>query len=113
MIAGERTITLTRRDRPTKNGDWVFRRPGVKASIYVNKRIFTTVLPPDTLTLSSDADEFRLPGNLDPEATSKRIDLLEERELRARMRAESQVHHADKLRTQAKVLHDKLDLLGQ
>lgn len=112
MSAGEHTITLTRRPHPTKNGDWVFRRPGVKASIYVNKRIFTADLP-ETITLSSQADVFRLPGNLDPEATSKRIDMLEERELHARQRAELQIQQANKLRIKSRALHDALDLLGQ
>ena len=113
MTLGEKTITLVRRPEPTKNGDYVFRREGVKASIYINRRIFTRGTMPDTITLSSDEDIFRLPGNIDPDATEKRITMLEERAAKKRERAESQLTAADKLHTEAEALHASLDRIGQ
>ena len=77
-MAGERVVTLKLRPEPTKNGDYVYRREGVRASIYVNKRIFTRATMPKTITLSCvEGDVFRFPHNLDPEATRKQIAKLE------------------------------------
>ena len=113
MPFGEKTITLSRRPEPTKNGDYVFRRSGVHASVYINKRIFTRGIPPDTITLTSEADVFRLPGNLDPDATNRRITLLQERAARKRERAAHELSDADALHHRAQQLHDALDRLGQ
>ena len=113
MVSGENTITLTRRAEPTVAGDWVFRREDVKASIYINKRIFVRDAAPTTITITADEDVFRLPGNLDPEATARRIALLEDREAKKRERAESDLTAADDLRRKAEILNATLDKLGQ
>jgi len=113
MPTGENTITLTRRAEPTVAGDWVFRRDDVKASVYINKRIFVRDGAPATITLTADTDIFRLPGNLDPEATAKRIALLEERAAKKRERAESDLNDADELRIKAEELNDALERLAQ
>ena len=112
-MSGENTITLTRRAEPTVAGDWVFRREDVKASVYINKRIFVRDAAPATITITADDDVFRLPGNLDPEATARRIALLEDRELKKRQRAEADLNDADDLRIKAEELNATLDRLGQ
>ena len=104
FVAREHTITLTRRPEPTKAGDYVFQRDGVKASIYVNKRIFKRGTAPNTITLSSEEDVFRLPGNLDPDAMAKRIALLQERIARKHKRAENELRQADALNAKAAAL---------
>ena len=112
-MSGENTITLTRRAESTVAGDWVFRREDVKASVYINKRIFIRGAAPTTITITADTDIFRLPGNLDPEATARRIALLEDRELKKRQRAEADLNDADDLRIKAEELNATLDRLGQ
>ena len=77
----------------------------MKASIYVNKRIFKRGTAPNTITLSSEEDVFRLPGNLDPDAMAKRIARLQERIARKRKRAENELSQADALNTKAEALH--------
>jgi len=112
-MSGENTITLTRRAEPTVAGDWVYRRSDVKASVYINRRIFVRDAAPETITITTGEEVFRLPGNLDPEATAKRIALLEEREAKKRERAESDLSAADELRVKAEILNAALDRLGQ
>jgi hypothetical protein len=112
-MTGENTITFTRREKPTVAGDWVFRRDGVKASVYINKRIFVRGEAPASITITADVDVFRLPGNLDPEATALRIAQLEDRESKKRNRAESDLRAADDLRKKAELLSASLDSLGQ
>ena len=111
-MTGEKTITLTRRPGPTKAGDWVYRRPGVKASVYVNKRIFKRDTIPDTITLSSEEDVFRLPGNLDPEAVAKQISMLKDRAAKKRARAETTLRQADELHSKVEELNATLDTFG-
>ena len=112
-MSGENTITLTRRAEPTVAGDWVFRREDVKASVYINKRIFVRDAAPATITITADDDVFLLPGNIGPEATARRIGLVEEREAKKRERAESDLSAADDLRVKAEILNAALDRLGQ
>jgi len=112
-MSGENTITLTRRAEPTVAGDWVYRRSDVKASVYINRRIFVRDAAPETITITTGEEVFRLPGNLDPEATARRIALLEEREAKKRERAESDLSAADDLRVKAEILNAALDRLGQ
>ena len=82
-MIGEKEITLTLRKGQTKNGDWIYRREGVKASVTCNQRLFKRGVdknPPKTLTLTSSEDEvFRLRNNLDPEEATRRIELLQQR----------------------------------
>ena len=90
MPVGETSITLFKRESPTKNGDFVYRRPGVRASVYVNKRIFAKgVEPPDTLTLTADTPVFRRPADqIDPEVAQARADRLSAAATRSRERAD-------------------------
>ena len=113
-MAGEKTITLTLRPGATKNGDWVYRRDGVQASIYITRRLFTRGTVPQTITLtSSDGDVFRLPNNLNPEATAKRVEMLEHRASRKQEIAEDILSEAEDLRNKAGELNASLDRLGQ
>ena len=112
MTQGERTITLYRRAAPTKNGDYVFRREGVRASVYVNKRIFVRGAVPDSITLSTESDIFRLPHNLDPDATSKRVAVLEAKATRKRAQANAMLERARELGNQAEVEAAKLTALS-
>ena len=111
FVAGEHTITLTKRPGPTKAGDWVYRRPGVKASIYVNKRIFARgTVPPETLTLTSQgADVFRFPNNLDPEATARRVEILKAKAQRKHEQADHAMRQAQELTERAQQEAEKLD----
>ena len=113
-MSGEHTITLTLRPGATKNGDWVYRRDGVKASVYVNRRMFTRGTIPETITLSSaEGDVFRLPNNINPEATAKRVEMLESRASRKQEIAEDILSEAEDLRVKAGELNASLDRLGQ
>jgi len=112
-MSGENSITLTRRAEPTVAGDWVFRRADVKASVYINKRIFVRDAAPETITITTGEEVFRLPGNLDPEATAKRIALLEERAAKKRDRAGVELSDAEALSVKAEELTAALDRLGQ
>jgi hypothetical protein len=113
-MSGEHRITLTLRPGATKNGDWVYRRKGVKASVYVNRRIFTRGTVPTSITLTSaDGDVFRLPNNLNPEATAKRVEMLESRASRKQEIAEDILHEAKDLRSKAGELTATLDRFGQ
>ena len=116
MPTGEKTITLTLRTKPgstdphpTANQDLVYRRAGVSSSVYITKRMFCQESPPHTLTLTSEADDFRLPDNLDPDATTKRIEMLQDREARKRDHAETELGQANELRTKAEALLATLD----
>jgi len=111
-MSGEHRITLTLRPGATKNGDWVYRREGVKASVYVNRRIFTRGTVPETITLTaSEGAVFRLPNNLNPEATAKRVEMLESRALRKQELAEDILSEAEDLRSKAGELNASLDRL--
>ena len=111
-MSGEHTITLTLRPGATKNGDWVYRREGVKASVYINRRIFTRGTVPETITLTaSEGAVFRLPNNLNPEATAKRVEMLESRALRKQELAEDILSEAEDLRSKAGELTASLDRL--
>ena len=112
-MSGENTITLTRRAEPTVAGDWVFRRDDVKASVYINRRIFVRDAAPTTITITTDEEVFRLPGNLDPEATARRITLLEERAAKKRECADAALFDAEALSVKAEELTAALDRLGQ
>lgn len=112
-MIGEKEIILTCRPEPTANGDYKFSRDGVKASVYVNKRIFKRGTIPQTITLSSEEDVFRLPGNLDSEAMTKRIAMLKDRVDRKRHRAEQDLTQADELHGKMTKLNAALDVLGQ
>lgn len=94
--SGEQSITLHRRDDPTKNGDHVYRRPGVRASVYVNKRVFGRgMAAPPTLTLSADDPIFRRSAaDLDPADVSAKADRLQQRAARSRERAEEALERA-------------------
>lgn len=111
-MSGEHTITLTLRPGATKNGDWVYRREGVKASVYINRRIFTRGTVPETITLTaSEGAVFRLPNNMNPEATAKRVELLNSRALRKQEIAEEAMNDAEDLRSKASALNASLDRL--
>jgi hypothetical protein len=112
MPVGQRSLTLTRRSEPTSSGDLVFRHPDVRASVYITKRMFTRGSLPNTITLTTSEDVIRLPGNLDPELTAKRIAFLETREQRNRARAEEELGKADALARKARTLHDSIDRLS-
>ena len=87
---GEHTIVLQRREEPTKNGDWVFRREGVKATVYVCRRIFAKGVVPDEITLSSPDPIFRRQGPaMDPAKIQERADRLTARAARSRERADA------------------------
>ena len=110
-MSGERSITLQRREGVTGNGDHVFRREGVKASIYCTPRMFRRGQLPDSITITCTDDVFRLPGNLDPEATQRRIALLEERALKKRTRAQTDLSAADEIDILADALQASLERL--
>lgn len=103
MPTGETTITLFKREAPTKNGDYCYRRPGVRASVYVNKRIFAKgIQPPDTLTISADAPIFRRPSDqVDPEEAKARADRLSAVATRSRERADAALERARKAESDA------------
>ena len=103
MSQGENTITLTRRDEPTKNGDHVYRREGVKASVYVNKRIFGKgIAAPQELTVKSEEAIFRLPSDaVDPEVAAAKAARLKARAERSRERAETALENARKAEANA------------
>ena len=90
MSHGDNTIILIRREAPTKNGDHVYRREGVKASVYVNKRIFGKgVAPPDTMTVTAEEPIFRRPSDaVDPAFAAAKAEKLQARAERSRERAE-------------------------
>ena len=113
-MIGEKAITLQLRPEPTLNGDWVYRREGVRATVYVNQRIFVRDRVPETITITSKgADVFRLTNNLDKQATEQRIQLLENRVTRKQKIATTALHKADTLRVKAQRLTAALDRLGQ
>lgn len=112
-MTGERTITLLRRPTPTKNGDHVFRRAGVRASVYVNKRIFAKGQQiPNEITLSSEQEIFRLPGNFDPAATAKRVETLEAKAEKKRAQADAMLEKARELGNAAEIEAAKLSALS-
>ena len=87
-MSGENTITLTRREKPTLNGDWVFRREGVRSSVYICPRIFAKGIVPDAITLTSPDPVFRRPGpSVDPVAATARAAMLTARAERSQLRA--------------------------
>ena len=109
-MIGEHTITLQLRPGQTKNGDWVYRRDGVRASIYINQRIFKRGTVPETITLSSsEGDVNRLRNNLDPEATTRRIEHLRHRAQRKREIASDALTQADAMREKVDALSASLD----
>lgn len=86
---GDRTIDLERRSHPTKNGDWVFRREGVKATVYVCPRIFAKGVVPDRITISSPDPVFRRQGPaVNPAKVAARAARLTERATRLAKRAD-------------------------
>lgn len=103
MSAGETSIALYRREQPTKNGDYVYRRPGVRASVYVNKRIFGKgVGAPDTLTLTADTPIFRRPADqVDPDQAKARAARLSAVATRSRERADAALERARKAEADA------------
>ena len=105
MPLGETSITLFKRESPTKNGDYVYRRPGVRASAYVNKRIFAKgVEPPDTLTLTADTPVFRRPADqIDPEVAQARADRLSAAATRSRERADVAQDRARRAESEAEL----------
>jgi hypothetical protein len=111
-MRGEHTITLHRRPEPTKNGDHVYRREGVRASVYVNKRVFVRGAVPDQLTLSASSDIFRLPHNYDPEASAKRVEVLEAKATKKREQADAMLEKARALGSQAEIEAAKLSALS-
>ena len=96
MSQGDNTIILIRREEPTKNGDHVYRREGVKASVYVNKRIFGKgVAPPDTMTVTAEEPIFRRPSDaVDPAFAAAKAEKLQARAERSRERAETALEKA-------------------
>ena len=95
---GERTIVLNRRAEPTKNGDWVFRREGVRATVYVCKRIFAKGVVPDEITITSHDPIFRKQGpSVNPVAIQARADMLTARAERSQDRANAAQDRAKKL----------------
>jgi len=109
-MIGESEITLMRREGQTKNGDWVYRRPGVKASVTCNQRMFKRGTVPNTITLtSSEGDVFRLRNNLDPKDTERRIELLQQRIQRKQELGSKALHKADALREKVNELTASLD----
>lgn len=108
MSRGEQTIILHRRPEPTKNGDHVYRREGVRASVYVNKRMFLRGQMPDEITLSSSEPIFRLPHNLDPDVTAKKVEVLEAKATKKRAQADAMLERARELGSQAEVEAAKL-----
>tara|TARA_R110000765_G_scaffold290277_1_gene386263 strand:+ start:322 stop:651 length:330 start_codon:yes stop_codon:yes gene_type:complete len=97
-MIGDYTITLQRREWPTKNGDWVFRQAGVKATIYVCPRIFAKGIVPDEITLSSPDPVFRRPGPaVDHVAVQARAVMLTARAARSHVRAVAAQTRANKL----------------
>jgi len=79
MSTGEHQITLARRDEPTSTGDWVYRAEGLKASVYINRRLFQPGQSPDSITLTAADGVFRVPGAHDPDILTRRIARLEHR----------------------------------
>lgn len=109
MSKGTRTIILNRRAEPTKNGDHVFRHSeGLRASVYVNKRIFIRGHVPDNITLTTDDDIFRLPHNLDPDATARRVETLEAKAEKKRAQADAMLEKARELGSLAEIEAAKL-----
>ena len=111
-MRGENTITLTRRATPTKNGDHVFRREGVRASVYVNKRVFVRGEVPDHVTLSASSDIFRLPHNYDPDGAARRVEALEAKATKKREQADAMLAKARELGSQADIEAAKLSALS-
>ena len=105
MPIGETSITLYKREEPTKNGDYVYRRPGVRASCYVNKRIFAKGIDaPDTLTLTADTPVFRRPSDqIDPAEAKARADRLSATAMRSRERADTAQDRARKAESEAEL----------
>ena len=102
MAAGENSITLYKRDEPTKNGDLVYRRDGVRASVYVNKRNFLRGEAPDVITVTSDDPIFRRPvGEIDPEVAAARVQQLQAKADRKRDQAGELLEKARTLSSQA------------
>jgi hypothetical protein len=98
MQHGEQTVVLQRRDEPTKNGDWVFRRAGVRATVYICPRIFAKGVVPDEITLTSPDPIFRRQGaSVDPLAVQARADMLTARAERSQFRANAAQDRARKL----------------
>jgi len=99
---GEQTIVLQRRADPTKNGDWVFRRDGVRATVYVCRRIFARGVVPDEITLTSPDPIFRRQGpGVDPAKAQARADRLTARAERSQSRADAAQARARTLDAQA------------
>ena len=91
-----------RRAEPTKNGDWVFRREGVRATVYVCRRIFARGVVPDEITLTSPDPIFRRQGPaVDPAKVQARADRLTERAERSQQRADAAQARARELDAQA------------
>jgi hypothetical protein len=109
-MTGDSTITLQRREGQTKNGDYVYRRSGVRASVYVNQRIFKRGTVPQTITIAStEGDVFRLPHNRNPEATAKQVAWLEDRVARKEAISQDALSDAEILRTKVGELNATLD----
>ena len=103
MSHGESTIILIRREEPTKNGDHVYRREGVRASVYVNKRIFGKgVAPPDSLTVTADTPIFRREDEaIDPEVAREKVARLQARAEKSRLKADMALEKAHKAEDEA------------
>ena len=109
-MIGESSITLTRREGQTKNGDWVYRREGVKASVTFNQRIFKRGSVPDTITITSSAGEvFRLRNSLNPADTERRIELLQQRIQRKQELGSKALTKAEALQEKVSQLTASLD----
>ena len=112
MSRGEQPIILHRRPEPTKNGDLDFRREGVRATVYVNKRIFVRGHVPEEITLSASEPIFRLPHNLDPDVTAARVAALEANATKTRAQADAMLERARELGNAAEVEAAKLTALS-
>ena len=112
MSRGEHTITLKKRAENTKNGDLVFRREGVRATVYINKRIFVRGQVPQEITLSASEPIFRLPHNLDPDVTAARVAALEAKATKKRAQADAMLERARELGNKAEIESAKLTALS-
>lgn len=91
-------ITLTKR-KTNNSGNTSYARDGVRASVYINKQMFTGT-PPETIEL--DAENLTEPGaarvGKDP---AKALAKAAERATKAQARAEKALAVAEKLKAQA------------
>jgi hypothetical protein len=81
--------------------------------VYMNKRMFKRDTLPDSITISAGEDVFRLPGNLDSDALTKRVNFLKERAARKSRRVETERLEIDDLHDKVAELHAVLDDIGE